>query len=38
MNDNTKVKTINYNGKKLLVSHSLKRAKTTSKYLIESFI
>jgi len=27
MNDNTKVKTIDYNGKKLLVSHSLKRAK-----------
>jgi transposase len=27
LNDNTKVKTIDYNGKKLLVSHSLKRAK-----------
>ena len=27
MNDNTKVKTIDYNGKKLLVSHSIKRAK-----------
>jgi hypothetical protein len=27
LDDNTKVKTINYNGKKLLVSYSLKRAK-----------
>jgi len=27
INDNTKVKTIDYNGKKLLVSHSLERAK-----------
>ena len=27
MNDNTKVKTIDYDGKKLLVSHSLKREK-----------
>ena len=27
MNDNTKVKTIDYNGKKLLVTHSLQRAK-----------
>ncbi len=27
INDNTKIKTIDYNGKKLLVSHSLKRAK-----------
>lgn len=27
MNDNTKVKTIDYDGKKLLVSHSLQRAK-----------
>lgn len=27
MNDNTKIKTIDYNGKKLLVTHSLQRAK-----------
>jgi len=27
INDNTKVKTIDYNGKKLVVTHSLKRAK-----------
>lgn len=27
MNDNTKVKTIDYNGKKLVVTHSLQRAK-----------
>jgi len=28
--DNTKIKTIDYNGKKLLVTHSLQRAKKDS--------